>query len=123
MVCRPFLVNFASIFLKPQNLPELGKFKGKMILLGSLLDREAFPWQCDWYRDRVKEHLGESADDNFRLWYTENALHGDLPEQLEDPTRVVSYIGVLQQALRDLSAWVENGVEPPGQWRRRFCPN
>jgi hypothetical protein len=90
-----------------------GAFKGKMILLGSLLDREAFPWQCDWYRDRVKEHLGDSTDDHFRLWYTENALHGDQADQLEDPTRVVSYLGVLQQALRDLSAWVEQDVAPP----------
>jgi hypothetical protein len=28
-------------------------------------------------------------------------------------TRAVSYAGVLQQALRDLSAWVENGRVPP----------
>lgn len=28
-------------------------------------------------------------------------------------TRVVSYAGVLQQALRDLSAWVERGLAPP----------
>lgn len=90
-----------------------GKISGKMILMGSLLDREAFPWQCDWYRARVREHLGESADEHFRLWYTENALHGDQADQLEDPTHAVSYIGVLHQALRDLSAWVEKGVEPP----------
>ena len=89
-----------------------GKFKGKMILLGSLMDREAFPWQCDWYRQRVVENLGDQADDNFRLWYTEHALHGDAASQLDDPTHAVSYIGVLQQALRDLSAWVEKGIEP-----------
>jgi hypothetical protein len=29
----------------------------------------------------------------------------------------VSYLGVLQQALRDLSAWVEQGVEPPESTR------
>ena len=28
-------------------------------------------------------------------------------------TRAVSYVGVLQQALRDLSDWVENGRVPP----------
>ena len=89
-----------------------GKFKGKMILLGSLWDREAYPWQCDWYRERVKENLGINADDNFRLWYTDHALHGDQATQLEDPTHAVSYLGVLQQALRDLSAWVEKGVVP-----------
>lgn len=89
-----------------------GKFKGKMIVLSSLWDREAFPWQADWYRSKVKENLGDSTDSNFRLWYTDHALHGDLTKQ-EDPTHTVSYLGVLQQALRDLSAWVEKGIPPP----------
>lgn len=89
-----------------------GKFKGKMIVLSSLWDREAFPWQADWYRSKVKENLGDSADSYFRLWYTDHALHGDLSKQ-EDPTHTVSYLGVLQQALRDLSAWVEKGINPP----------
>jgi len=89
-----------------------GKFKGKMILLESLWDREAFPWQADWYRSRVKENLRDSTDSYFRLWYTDHALHGDLSKQ-EEPTHTVSYLGVLQQALRDVSAWVEKGIEPP----------
>lgn len=89
-----------------------GNFKGKMILLCSLWDREAFAWQGDFYRDMVKKNLGDKADENFRLWYTDKALHGDLSKQ-EYPTRTVSYLGVLQQALRDLSAWVEKGITPP----------
>ena len=90
----------------------IGKFNGKMILLSSLWDREAFPWQADWYRSKVTGNLGDSTDAHFRLWYTDHALHGDLSKQ-EDPTRTVSYLGVLQQALRDLSMWVEKGVAPP----------
>lgn len=90
-----------------------GKFKGKMILLGSLWDREAFPWQCDWYRERVIENLGDNADNHFRLWYTDHAIHGDVASQLDDPNHAVSYLGVLQQALRDLSAWVEKDIKPP----------
>jgi hypothetical protein len=109
---RPMLLGPLFTMNAAGSLPT-GKFTGKMILLGSLLDREAFPWQCDWYRARVEEHLGDRADDHFRLWYTEHALHGDQAGQLEDPTRVVSYLGVLHQALRDLSAWVEKGIEPP----------
>ena len=88
-----------------------GKFKGKMIMLESLWDREAFPWQADWYRSKVIETLGEKTNDHFRLWFTDRALHGDLTQQ-EDPTRTVSYIGVLQQALLDLSDWVEKGIDP-----------
>jgi hypothetical protein len=88
-----------------------GKFKGKMILLESLWDREAFAWQADWYRSRVKEALGDSTDNYFRLWYTDRALHGDITIE-DDPTRTVSYLGVLQQALLDLSAWVEKGIAP-----------
>jgi hypothetical protein len=89
-----------------------GKFKGKMILIENLWDREAFPWQADWYRTKVQENLGGQLDDNFRLWFTDHALHADVSMQ-EDPTRTVSYIGVLQQALRDLAAWVEQGKAPP----------
>ncbi|MEK6547180.1 MAG: PKD domain-containing protein [Bacteroidota bacterium] len=89
-----------------------GKFKGKMIVLCSLLDREAFPWQGDFYRQMVKSRVGEKADDQFRLWYTDHAVHGDISKQ-EDQTRVVSYLGVLQQALLDVSDWAEKGLEPP----------
>jgi hypothetical protein len=88
-----------------------GKFAGKMIVVECLLDREAFPWQADWYRSRVAEHLGNDIDDRFRLWYVDNALHGDREIQ-EDPARTVSYVGVLHKALRDLSQWVEKGTPP-----------
>jgi hypothetical protein len=88
-----------------------GKFAGKMIVVECLLDREAFPWQADWYRARVAEHLGDGISEQFRLWYVDNALHGDREVQ-EDPTRTVSYVGVLHKALRDLSQWVEHGTPP-----------
>jgi hypothetical protein len=108
---RPMLLG--PLFTKAASgvLPT-GKFKGKVILLGSLWDSEAFPWQQDWYRLKVKENLGDSIDNNFRLWYTDHANHADFANP-GDPTHLVSYLGVLQQALRDLSAWVEKGIEPP----------
>ena len=91
---------------------QTGRFVGKMIVVESLLDREALPWQADWYRSRVGEHLGDALDNHFRLWFTDNALHGDFEVQ-EDPTHTVSYVGMLHQALRDLSRWVEAGIPPP----------
>ena len=93
------------------SLPK-GKFKGKMIVLESLWDTEAYPWQADWYRSKVKAGLGDSTDNNFRLWFTDHANHADFVRP-GDPTHIVSYLGVLQQALRDLSLWVEKGVAPP----------
>lgn len=90
---------------------QTGDFNGKIILLENLYDTEAFPWQGDWYRERVKEHLGEKTDEHFRLWFADHTNHGDFTDQT-DPTYTVSYLGELQQALRDLSAWVEKGIEP-----------
>lgn len=89
-----------------------GRFKGKMIVVESLMDQDALPWQAGWYRSKVKEALGEHLDDSFRLWFTEHALHSDEARQ-GDTTHTVSYTGDLQQALRDVSAWVEKGVPPP----------
>lgn len=93
------------------SLPK-GKFAGKMIVLESLWDTEAYPWQADWYRSKVKTVLGDSLDNQFRLWFTDHANHADFVNP-GDPTHLVSYLGVIQQALRDLSAWVEKGVAPP----------
>ena len=89
-----------------------GRFKGKMILLENLWDTEAYPWQAEWYRDRVVENLGDQTDHHFVLWFTDHANHGDFAVP-GDPTHIVSYLGVIHQALRDLSAWVENGIYPP----------
>jgi hypothetical protein len=91
---------------------QTGAFQGKMIVVESLLDREALPWQADWYCARVREHLGAELDEHLRVWFVDNALHGD-DEVQEDPTHTISYVGVLHQALRDVSAWVEQGIAPP----------
>lgn len=95
---------------------QTGRFAGKMIVVESLLDREALPWQADWYRAQVRQHLKDETDQHFRLWFTDNALHGD-DEIQEFPTHTVSYLGVLHQALRDVSDWVEKGIAPPSDTR------
>ena len=77
------------------------------------MDIDALPWQADWYRKKAEEALGaKHVADNFRLWFTDHAQHG-APASAAAQLRTVSYQGVLQQALRDLSAWLEKGVEPP----------
>jgi len=78
-----------------------------MIVVACLLDKEAYPWQADWYLRQIRAHGG---GDRVRLWYVDRALHGDVPP--EHPTRVVSYLGHLTEALRQVAAWVERGAEP-----------
>ncbi|MHB9032170.1 MAG: hypothetical protein ACYC6L_03875, partial [Anaerolineae bacterium] len=91
-----------------------GRIHGKMIVVACLMDEAALPWQADWYANKVREHLGEEADDRFRLWYIENALHGSVPAYgKESLLHAVSYRGALNQALLDISDWVERGVVPP----------
>ncbi|MFX1593832.1 MAG: PKD domain-containing protein, partial [Promethearchaeota archaeon] len=95
-----------------------GQFDGKMIVVNMLMDEIAYPWGAEWYCSKIKDVLGNKFDDNYRLWYIDHAMHVppvvmkfDTPPVIT--TRVINYGGVLQQALRDLSAWVEKGVVPP----------
>lgn len=112
---RPFLVG--PLFVRSTAGTLLtGKFEGKIILAASLWDREAMPWQADWYLQRA---VANSGPNSARLYFTEHALHGDSRDN-EDPSRVVSYNGPLQQALRDVAAWAEEGVEPPVSTRYRI---
>lgn len=84
----------------------------KMIVIESLMDESAFPWQADWYRQEVIKNLG--GDHDFRLWYMDNCMHTDCEEgNGGDHQHIVSYLGALWQALLDLSDWVELGIEPP----------
>jgi hypothetical protein len=93
---------------------QTGKFEGKMIAVESLVDEYAYPWQADWYRThRVQKELGSRIDDQFRLWYVDNAMHASVGPRDADRTRIVAYYNVLQQALRDVAAWAENGTPPP----------
>jgi hypothetical protein len=93
-----------------------GQFHGKMIMLASLLDVEAFPWPADWYRSRASAALGDNLDDNYRLWYMDNAGHTE-PRTIYSNTHIVAYDGALQQALLDLDAWVTGEASPPDSTR------
>jgi hypothetical protein len=89
-----------------------GRFHGKMIAVENLMDIDAFAWQADWYRTKVKQAFGRNIEQNFRLWFTDYAQHVP-PADVAAQAHTVSYQGVLEQALRDVSAWVEKGTRPP----------
>ena len=89
-----------------------GDIHGKVIVVDNLLDTDAFPWHADWYAAQVRQALGDRFDDNFRVWYNDNADHIG-----PRTPRLVDYNGILQQALRDVSAWAEQGIAPPRSTR------
>jgi hypothetical protein len=88
-----------------------GHIHGKMLLLQCLMDIDALPWQGDWYRSQVKTALGPRFEDSFAVWFIDHAHH-DNPASAQARAHAVSFAGALQQALRDLSTWVEKGVRP-----------
>jgi len=88
-----------------------GKVNGKVLALAALMDIDSFPWQADWYRSAAMRALGPDFADNFALWFVDNAHHEN-PLTAQQRAHVVSFGGALQQALRDLAAWVERGVKP-----------
>jgi hypothetical protein len=114
---RPFLMG-PRYALGGTGALQTGRFAGKMIAVEALMDEAAYPWQADWYRSQVLKALGPRLDDQFRLWFVDRAMHVTPWPSPNEPrpsrtTRVISYVGVLQQALRDVSAWVEKGLPPP----------
>jgi hypothetical protein len=107
-----------------------GRFDGRVIMVQNMVDADAFPWHADWYARRVRQALGERADDHFRIWFNDNADHlghvarlwsqdvSDMLGRVEGGnSRLVDYSGSIEQALRDVAAWAESGVVPAGSTR------
>jgi hypothetical protein len=93
-----------------------GHFSGKMIMLGSTMDVQAYPWSEDWYRKQAQADQGKALNANFRLWFMDNADHDpEGPAVTANPlarSHIVPYAGEMEQALLDLDAWVNRGVPP-----------
>jgi hypothetical protein len=95
-----------------------GEITGKMIVVDNLYDVDALPVYADWYAQRVRASLGPSDfRDNFRLFYNDRADHLDAPVAGVRATYLVNWYGMVEQALRDLSVWVERGVPAPRSTR------
>ncbi len=88
-----------------------GRVHGRVLMLAALMDLDSFAWQADWYRSRVRAATGSDFEDRFAIYFIDHAHHEN-PKTPLARTHVVSYGGALQQALRDLAAWVEQGLRP-----------
>lgn len=95
-----------------------GKINSRMIVIANALDVDAYPWHADWYDRRLKAGEARQYDAKVRIWLNDNADHldgsvvasGSVDNQF---MRLIDYNGILEQAVRDVSAWVENDVAPP----------
>lgn len=85
-----------------------GNIHGKVIVLQALMDESTCPWCGDWYYNKIKETKGSDAE--ARLYYMDRCLHGD--DSALENNMTVDYTGALNQALLDVSDWVERGIEP-----------
>jgi len=88
-----------------------GHITAKTLVLAGLMDIDSFAWQADWFRATVRQALGDGFADRFALWFIDRAMH-DEPRTPAAHAHTVSYRGALQQGLRDLSRWAEQGVRP-----------
>lgn len=116
-VMRQFIIDRVPIYpQRPINFDDIpvptGRFQGKMILLQHAHDRECWPNCAEPYIQDVRRHLGDKTDQRFRIWWIENAAHL-VPLTSSGRTRLINYQGCYAQAVRDVIAWVEDGVEPP----------
>jgi hypothetical protein len=95
-----------------------GRFGAKMIVVEALMDEAAYPWQAAWYADLIQRVQGDEATNRFRLYFLDHAMHMAPVDMPDDPrpassTRYASYAGALQQVMRDLAHWAEQGIPPP----------
>jgi hypothetical protein len=110
---------------------ETGRIKVRTVVIENLADPASYPYVGSFYAGQVRKALGaKAADENFRIYYQDNAHHGAFPTTMPGPmaarlvTRVANVGGILNQALLDLSAWVERGVAPiPSTRYRRDAMN
>ncbi len=92
---------------------QTGRINGKMVLLQNRLDTTGWPFAATSYSARVREWLGDTTDGQFRIWWNDNAEHVAPTMTADAPSRLINFEGAVQQAIRDVIAWVELDEAPP----------
>ncbi|MDG2005209.1 MAG: PKD domain-containing protein [Novosphingobium sp.] len=83
---------------------ETGDIKTKAIILEGMADQLSWPIFNVGYAERIEKKLGPGkAEDMMRFYLHDNGSHSTGAGQP----------GIFQQAVIDLMAWAEQGIEPP----------
>ncbi|MFE5671656.1 hypothetical protein ACFQ58_08605 [Agromyces sp. NPDC056523] len=83
-----------------------GDIHRKGMLIQNMQDGGAIYVSAEWYKRQV---AANGKSDDFRVYVQESAGHFDSPLFSGGD---VPYLGILEQALRDLAAWVEEDAQP-----------
>ncbi|WP_197436604.1 MULTISPECIES: PKD domain-containing protein [Gluconobacter] len=104
-----------------------GRFHGRMIMLASTMDVQAFSWGADWYRKKAMQEKGGQLWSSYRLWYMDNADHDPIGPRATTAPRAVDHIvpyqGEYEQALLYLNDWVARDVAPPASTTYSISPD
>jgi len=105
---------------------QTGKLEVKTIVIEDLVDPNSYPYVAAFYAAQVKRTMGSAGTDKvFRVYYNDSSGHGAAgPIAAGKPsTTTIDIDGILNQALLDLSAWVERGIAPPRSSQYRLDAN
>jgi hypothetical protein len=101
------------------------EFTGQMIAVQGVQDIAVWTSSMVDYHAQVATRLGDRVDDRFRMWWIDRMGH--LPASSYGvpavTTQIIDYLGIIEQAVRDLIAWVEDGVPPPSTTAYRYSPD
>ncbi len=95
-----------------------GRFDGKMLWIQHTHDSSLWPSQGLGMKNNIEREVGATRSRQcFRLRWLENAEHvppfmAAAPPDRANNTWLVDYGPHIEQSLADLTAWVEDGVEP-----------
>jgi hypothetical protein len=94
-----------------------GQYTGKVLWVHSTHDSSVWPaWGTAYHRAVLQAQGEQGAADNFRILWTEFAEHATHEMVPPEPHRASAtrFIGgaVSEQSMKDLIAWVEDGVAP-----------
>lgn len=108
---RPYMSPFMGV-------PHTGRFDGKMLWIQHTHDSSLWPTQGVGMRNNIEREVGHTRSRRcFRLRWLENAEHvppllAAAPGARANNTWLIDYAAHIEQSLADLTAWVEDGLEP-----------
>lgn len=116
---KPIYRQYAEPELSPfMSVRHTGKFDGKMLWVHHTHDASLWPSQGVGMKNNVEREVGLTRSRQcFRLRWLENAEHvppfmAAAPPDRANNTWLIDYSAHVEQSLADLTAWVEEGVEP-----------